>query len=68
MLQQLPNNKRATDGLNNVFNQYLKLAIDEARNSDFDNAAEYYLAAKKLKPNHEKLKTVGQEISRLQNK
>ncbi len=68
VLQQSPGNKRATNGLNNVFNRYLKLAVEEARDDDFDNAAEYFLAARKLKPNHEKLKIVGREINQLQNK
>jgi len=68
VLQLSPGNERATNGLNNVFNRYLKLAIEEAKDDDFDNAAEYFLAAKKLKPNHKKLKIVGQKINQLQNK
>lgn len=68
VLQQLPGNTHATIGINNVFNRYLKLAINEAKDDDFDNAAEYFLAAKKLKPGHEKLETVGREIRQLQNK
>jgi tRNA A-37 threonylcarbamoyl transferase component Bud32 len=68
VLQQSPDNQRATNGLDNVFDRYLKLAMEEATDDDFDNAAEYFLAAQKLKPDHEKLKVIGRKISQLQNK
>ncbi|GMR01309.1 MAG: hypothetical protein BMS9Abin19_0680 [Gammaproteobacteria bacterium] len=68
ILQQSPGNERATKGLNEVFNRYLNLAVEEAKDDDFDNAAEYFLAAKKLKPEDKKLKAVSREISQLQNK
>ena len=61
-------NKHASNGLNEVFNKYLKLAVAEAKDDDFDDAAEYFLAAKKLKPDDKKLKSVGREIEQLQNK
>ncbi len=68
VLENSPGNERAKNGLDKVFNQNLTLAIKEAKNGDFDDAADYYLAAKKLKPNDKKLKTVGREINQLQNK
>ena len=67
VLKRSPENKHATDGLNEVFNRYLKLALEEAKDNDFDDAAEYFLAAKKLKPGDKKLKSVGREIEQLQN-
>jgi serine/threonine-protein kinase PpkA len=67
VLRLSPENRYAQQGLNEVFNRYLALAVEEAHDDDFDDAAEYYLAAKKLRPNDEKLKTVGQEIAQLQN-
>jgi len=68
VLKSTPGNKHAISGLNEVFNRYLKLAVKEAEDNDFDDAEEYFLAAKKLKPNHKKLKTVAREISQLKNK
>jgi hypothetical protein len=67
VLRLSPENAYAQQGLNKVFNRYLALAVEEARDDDFDDAAEYYLAASKLRPDDEKLKTVGQEIAQLQN-
>lgn len=66
VLKQSPGNERAAVGLDNVFNRYLKLAVEEAIDDDFNNAAEYFLAARKLKPGDEKLKSVGREIEQLQ--
>jgi len=68
VLKSTPGNKHAISGLNEVFNRYLKLAVEEAKDNDFDDAEEYFLAAKKLKPNHKKLKTIGREISQLKKK
>jgi len=61
-LQQLPGNKRASKGLDNVFNQYLylKLAVEQAKDNDFDDVEEYLLAAKKLT-------TVSHKIKQLKN-
>ena len=67
VLRLSPENTYAQQGLNKVFNRYLALAVEEARDDDFDDAAEYYLAASKLRPDDEELKTVGQQIAQLQN-
>ena len=68
VLQQVPGHEQATTGLDNVFNRYLQLAVEEAKDDDFDDAAEYFIAAKKLRPNDKKIKNVGREIEQLQNK
>ena len=62
ILQRVPGHERATTGLGKVFDQYLQLAVDEAKDDDFDDAAEYFIAAKKLRPNDNKIKTVGRKI------
>jgi serine/threonine protein kinase len=67
ILQDNPLNQRATDGLNNVFNKHLELAIEEAKDNDFDDAEKHLLAAKKLKPGNSKLAAVDREIALLKN-
>jgi len=68
ILQHVPGNKRAIIGVNNVFNKHLILAVEEARNNDFDDAEKHILAAKKLKPGDSKLTAVDREISQLKNR
>ena len=55
-------------GLDKVFDRYLHLAVEEAKDDDFDDAAEYFIAAQKLRPNDNKIKTVGRKIENLQNR
>jgi serine/threonine protein kinase len=60
-----PGNKHAENGLNEVFHKHLQFALEEAKDNDFDDAAEHFIAAKQLKPGHEKLESVGQKIADL---
>ena len=55
-------------GLDKVFDRYLHLAVEEAKDDDFDDAAEYFIAAQKLRPNDNKIKTVGRKIENLLNR
>ncbi len=68
VLKQSPNNEHATNGLNDVFNRHLQLALEEAKDDDFDDAAEHFVAAEKLRPNDKKLKSVSREIAQLRKK
>lgn len=68
ILQLAPGHEQATNGLDKVFDRYLQLAVEEAKDDDFDDAAEYFIAAKKLRPNDNKIKTVGRKIENLQNR
>ncbi|MBT8120409.1 MAG: protein kinase [Gammaproteobacteria bacterium] len=68
VLQLAPGHEQATDGLDKVFDRYLHLAVEEAKDDDFDDAAEYFIAAQKLRPNDTKIKTVGRKIENLQNR
>ena len=68
ILQRIPGNKRAITGVNNVFNKHLIFAVEEARDNDFDDAEEHFLAAKKLKPGSSKLAAVDREITQLKNR
>lgn len=65
VLASLPNNRRAIAGINATVDRYLQLAIDEANDNDFDNAAEYLQAAQKLKPNSPEIRTTRNRIAQL---
>ena len=68
VLQLAPGHEQATEGLDKVFDRYLHLAVEEAKDDDFDDAAEYFIAAQKLRPNDNKIKTIGRKIENLQNR
>lgn len=65
ILRNSPDNARAINGLNTVFDRHLQLALKAARANDFDEADEHLLAAKKLKPGNEELDDISREIVQL---
>lgn len=66
-LDNSPGNREAIDGINKVFNRHLNTAIAEAEKNNFADAEKHWTAASKLKPNHNRLKTVSQKIDSLRS-
>ena len=67
VLQIDPNNRNATNGINRIAGNYLAMAIDSARNNDFDTANQYIKSAIAIAPTHNKLAETQSRVFDLRN-
>jgi serine/threonine-protein kinase PpkA len=65
VLERSPDNPQAINGLNKVFNKHLQLALEDARDNDFDDADEHIIAARKINPNDKQLGIISEQITQL---